>query len=77
MLIHSFSVVVCEMDPLPIDVSCENDRYCQVVNENSVTSVAITSHCNGRFERSIIVEVNCQGASTSEVRAGILITFIV
>ena len=66
------------MDPLPAKVSCENDRYCQVVDESTLNSVVITSHCMGRFERSITIEVNCQGVSTSDViAAGILITVTV
>ena len=60
------------MDPILVN-TCGHDRYCQVVNESAGASVVITSHCRGRFQRKIQIDVICQGAGASEVKAGITI----
>ena len=55
---------------IPLNPSC-----CNFTDNNIVACVVITSHCTGMFEREIGIEVICQGANSSEVRAGTIIVY--
>jgi hypothetical protein len=53
-----------------------NPSYCSTTYNNTVACVVITSHCRGMFEREIAIEVECQGANSSEVGPGIKIVLL-